>query len=437
VETTSQSTDQRAQAALFNMATPPAGTKSRWLIERIPTDPPPGGPINDLKRILILSSEFPPGPGGIGTHAYQLAKHLSAAGIKVKVLTPQDYTDPSEVANFNIQHAFEISTLPAHRSTIIQWINRLKAFTKTTCTFDPQIVIASGSRAIWLSANLLPIRNYCLVVVAHGTEFGSQSGLTAIITRVSANRAHGIICVSAYTRDAMRKLGVVKPTDFIIHNGADHQTFYPLPETEVVEFRLKAGVADKFVLLTVGNVSKRKGQEVIIGALPKILHSKPNVIYWMAGLPQEQTSLKQLAEGLGVSHAVRFWGRVDMDQLRSLYNACDLFVMTSRQLADGDFEGYGIAVLEAALCGKPALVSDNSGLAEAVKDGITGIIVPQNDPAATSEGILSLADAPETLMTLGQQAQLNAITHQTWDQVVDRYRVVLEKIYHEFKGDAQ
>ena len=44
-----------------------------------------------------------------------------------------------------------------------------------------------------------------------------------------------------------------------------------------------------------------------------------------------------------------------------LYNACDLFVMTSRQLSDGDFEGYGIAVIETALCGKAAVVSDNSG----------------------------------------------------------------------------
>jgi len=355
----------------------------------------------------------------------------------VQVLTPQDYTDPSEVTQFNRQQAFEIVTLPAHRSIIIKWINRLKTFIKTTRTFDPQIVIASGSRAIWLSANLLPIRKYCLVVVAHGTEFGAQTGLAATITRLSANHASGIICVSAYTRDAMRKLGVVKPTDFIIHNGADHQTYYPLPETEVVEFRQKENVADKFVLLTVGNVSKRKGQEVIIRALPKVLHRKPNVVYWMAGLPQEQTALEHLAEGLGVSQAVRFWGRVDMDQLRSLYNACDLFAMTSRQLSDGDFEGYGIAVLEAALCGKPALVSDNSGLAEAVQDGITGIIVPQNDPAAISEGILSLANAPKTLKTLGQQAQQNAINHQTWEQVVARYRVVLEEIYHEFHRDGQ
>jgi len=352
-------------------------------------------------------------------------------------LTPQDYANESEVTNFNRQQAFEIATLPTHRSTVIKWSKRLKAYIKTTRTFDPQIVISSGSRAIWLSASILPIRNYCLIVVAHGTEFGTQSGLAATITRLSANHAHGIISVSAYTRDTMRKLGVVKPMDFIIHNGADHQTFLPLPETKVVDFRQKEGVVDKFVLLTVGNVSKRKGQEVIIRSLPKILHSKPNLVYWMVGLPQEQTPLKHLAEHLGVSHAIRFWGRVDLDLLRSLYNACDLFVMTSRQLSDGDFEGFGIAVLEAALCGKPALVSDNSGLAEAVQDGITGIIVPQNDPAATAQGILSLANSPKTLKTLGTHAQRNAINHQTWDHVVSRYQVVLEEIYHEFQGDVQ
>ena len=352
-------------------------------------------------------------------------------GIEVRVVTPQDYVCKSEVEDFNHGQSIRITTLPRHNVKILQDVKRLVKFTSALRAFKPQMVIASGSRSIWLSALCLPIMNIPWVIVGHGTEFGTRSGLAANITRLLANCANATICVSAYTQSALHEMGVVKPKSIVIHNGADDQAFYPLPISDVIEFRQKESVEDKFVLLTVGNVTQRKGQEVIIRALPEILKKKPNIIYWIAGLPTEKPTLDRLAGKLGVPHAVRFWGRVEIDLLLKLYNACDLFVMTSRQLADGDFEGYGIAVLEAALCGKPALVSDNSGLVEAVENGITGVVVPQDDPVSTSAAILELLRSPKALQILGEQAQLKARNNQTWSQVAERYFHFLQQIYQE------
>lgn len=349
----------------------------------------------------------------------------------MSVVAPQDYVPVSTLKDFNLRQPMQITTLPGHQVKFLQDVKRIRVITKALQAFQPQMVIASGSRSIWLSAIFLPIRNISWVVIGHGTEFGTRSGLAANITRIAANHAHATISVSAYTQSAMHKMGVVKPKSIVIHNGADDQAFYSLPISDVLEFRQKESVADKFVLLTVGNVTQRKGQEVIIRAMPEILKNQPNTVYWMAGLPTEQVSLERLTDELGVSHAIRFWGRVDNDLLLKLYNVCDLFVMTSRQQADGDFEGYGIAVLEAALCGKPALVSDNSGLVEAVKDGITGVVVPQNDSIATSRAIDLLANSPDLLQTMGKQAQLNARENQTWSQVAGRYFHFLQQIYQE------
>jgi phosphatidyl-myo-inositol dimannoside synthase len=357
--------------------------------------------------------------------------HFTSMGIKVSVVTPQDYVSNSEIKNFNEGQSFQITTFPRHQMKFLQDVTRLMTFTSTLSAFEPQMVIASGSRSIWLSALCLPVRNIPWVIIGHGTEFGTCSGLAAKITRHTANRAHGTICVSAYTQHAMRESGVINPQSTVIHNGADDQAFYPLPISDVLEFRQKEAVADKFVLLTVGNVTQRKGQEVVIRALPEILEKHPNTIYWIAGLPTEKPYLERLAGDLCVSHAIRFWGRVDSDLLLKLYNACDFFVMTSRQLADGDFEGYGIAVLEAALCGKPALVSDNSGLVEAVQDGITGVVVPQDDSNSTASAILKLINSPTALRNLGEQAQRNANKNQTWGQVAIRYIHYLRQIYSE------
>jgi phosphatidyl-myo-inositol dimannoside synthase len=122
---------------------------------------------------------------------------------------------------------------------------------------------------------------------------------------------------------------------------------------------------------------------------------------------------------------------VESDLLLKLYNACDLFVMTSRQLADGDFEGYGIAVLEAALCGKPALVSDNSGLVEAVQDGITGVVVPQDDSNSTAGAILKLINSPTALRIFRRTSPAQCAQNQTWSQVAIRYIHYLRQIYSE------
>ena len=288
--------------------------------------------------------------------------------------------------------------------------------------------MATGSRAAWIAGLLASGWRIPWVLIGHGSEFGLRTGWQARLMRLSGNRADAVISVSQYTQRAMQNLGITKPVGYVIHNGADGNQFTQQPETEVEEFRQQKNVKDHFVLLTVGNVSNRKGQEVVIRALPGILVSFPHVVYWMAGLPQNQEKLESLARDLGVSDHIRFWGKVSARTLVRLYNACDLFLMTSRQLADGDFEGYGIAVIEAALCGKTAVVSDNSGLAEAVEDGVTGLLVPQNDPQQTAQAVLRLINNPTKRQELAQQAYKNAIAHQTWQKVGARYVAVFEEI---------
>jgi len=384
-----------------------------------------------MKRILLISSEFPPGPGGIGTHAYQLAKALVQHQYEVHVLSPQDYADESEIQAFNARLNFHITSLPKTPFKTWQSIERLIHIQRTLHQFNPDLIIASGGRAIWLSALFLRTRTIPCVVVGHGTEFGSRDGLGTKLTQFATNQASAVICVSHYTKKSLQALGVNKPPIHVIHNGADHTQFYPLPPAEVAGLRDNEGGKNALVLLTVGKVSDRKGQEVVIRALPIITGAVPTVQYWMAGLPQEQTKLEALAEQLGVRENIRFFGRVSQETLRKLYNACDIFVMTSRQLADGDFEGYGIAVIEAALSGKTAIVSDNSGLAEAVQDGVTGLLVPQKDPTRTAQAILKLAEDSDLRQQLAQQAYQNAVTHQTWEKVGIRYIEVLEEVFAE------
>ncbi len=182
------------------------------------------------------------------------------------------------------------------------------------------------------------------------------------------------------------------------------------------------------MLLTVGHVTERKGQEVVIRALPQILASQPDTHYWMAGLPTLQAKLEILALELGVLSHVHFLGRLDNADLRTAYNACDVFVMTSRHSSDGQFEGFGIAAVEAALCGKPAVVSDNSGLIEAVLPGKTGLVARENDPGSTAMAILTLLENPSLRQRMGEQARQRALDEQTWAASAAQYDLALQEI---------
>ena len=381
-----------------------------------------------MKRILFISSEFPPGPGGIGTHAFQLAQYHFRQGWNVHVVSPQNYADEKEIATFNANLPFRISRLPSAASRLLQSMLRFQTIWRVIRSFKPHLVLASGSHAIWVTAVILWFHKIPWVLVGHGTEFGAQKGIRARITRLTGNQAQMAICVSRYTQKALHTLRINQPPSLVIYNGADHTRFYRLPAHEVAAFRSAQAVEGQFVLLTVGSVTDRKGQEVVIRALPRIIREFPNVQYWMAGLPNKQSELETLAQGLGVGHHLRFWGRIHDEILLMLYNACDLFVMTSRQLSDGDFEGYGIAVIEAALCGKAAVVSDNSGLAEAVQHNYTGLLVPQNDPEQTAESILVLIKDHQKRAQFETQARKNAIEHQTWEQVGARYVKVFNQL---------
>jgi phosphatidylinositol alpha-1,6-mannosyltransferase len=108
--------------------------------------------------------------------------------------------------------------------------------------------------------------------------------------------------------------------------------------------------------------------------------------------------------------------------------------MTSQHTATGDFEGFGIAVVEAALCGKPAVVSGNSGLEEAVVDGETAFVVPQSDPVATAGALMSLLADEPLRIRFGKAARQRAMAEQTWAARAAAYDQLLRTVNEDSPG---
>ncbi|MDP7069638.1 MAG: glycosyltransferase family 4 protein, partial [Candidatus Peribacteraceae bacterium] len=199
----------------------------------------------------------------------------------------------------------------------------------------------------------------------------------------------------------------------IIHNGVDVDRF----QKDVPDIRSQ--YAGKKVLLTVGGLKERKGQDIVIRALQKIRQQREDVVYVLVGEGNWKPGLQKLAEELGVADAVDFVGSKKGDELVSLYNACDVYVHTPK-VVDLNFEGFGIVYLEASACGKPIVATDAGGIRDAVVDGKTGLIAPDGDVDAVAKHILSLVDSPELALQMGEAGKVYARAHD-WSDIAKQY----------------
>ncbi|HEX2205699.1 MAG TPA: glycosyltransferase family 4 protein [Longimicrobium sp.] len=336
-------------------------------------------------RLLLVATELPPGPGGLGTHAHELALGLSRRGWEVRVLAPQAYVGAEERARFNAAQPYRVGTLEGGSVA-----RRLRAFARLLAGWRPDVVVGSGSRALWAARVVAALLRAPLVAVAHGSEIIPPERAKRRLTVGALRAADAVISVSRYTAGLVRETAGPPRREVVIPNGADGERFHPGLDAGALRERL--GLAGRRVILTVGRVCERKAQDVVIRALPEVARRVPGAVYLMAGLPERQRELAALAEELAVADRVRFAGPVPAAELPLYFNLADVFILPSRRARDGDVEGYGIAAVEAGLCGVPAVVSDSGGLPEAVRDGETGIVVPTDDPAATAGALLRLLE---------------------------------------------
>jgi phosphatidylinositol alpha-1,6-mannosyltransferase len=379
-------------------------------------------------RILILATEFPPGPGGIGTHAYELARWLPEYGWEVRVCACQDYAEREEILRFNERQPFAVSSLIRASLPGGRLVHLARGSARGRA-WKPNVVLATGRNAVLAGAWTRWFhRKARLVAVAHGTELQAGGILRRRLARKAFQQSDLAIAVSGYTKRLLGGIGLEERRVLVVPNGADANRFQPATPTAVAGVRSKLGLGAGRAILTVGHVSERKGQETVVRALPMVAEKVPDVEYWMAGLPSQRRFLEELAARLGVAGRVRFLGRLGEDALAEVVQACDVFAMTSRTTADGDYEGYGIAVIEAALCGKPAVVSDCGGLPEAVLEGETGFVVPEGDAEATARALVRLLADAGLRQQMGEAARRRALAEGTWEKRAGQYDRVLREL---------
>jgi phosphatidylinositol alpha-1,6-mannosyltransferase len=127
-------------------------------------------------RLFVLSSEFPPGPGGIGTHAHQVSRHLSRLGWDVVVVAPQDYAHASDVVAFNAAQPFRISSVAGTGGRLARSMRRVAATLSTLRETSPDVILATGRASVRVAA-CLPRHRPVVAVANEGAASAAPPSL--------------------------------------------------------------------------------------------------------------------------------------------------------------------------------------------------------------------------------------------------------------------
>jgi glycosyltransferase involved in cell wall biosynthesis len=356
-------------------------------------------------RVLFISRKFPPSVGGMEQFAYDLSQAL-AARVNLKLVAWGG-------------HGRLRAVLVAIPNLFI------RSFTA---------LAKGGTDIIHVNDGVMAPAGYILsrlfrqpfTVVIHGLDITYGNPLFKAVVPWAVRRAAAVFCISEASAIAARRQGIPDSKIHVINLAVNDDLRGRSTRPELLK-KLEL-TDDNKILLTVGRLVERKGVAwFITDVLPGLVKSYPKLVYVVVGEGVERGNIETAVAETGLEVHVRLLGRVTDDLYQAAYNGADVFVMPNVVVA-GDMEGFGLVVLEAALCGLPVVAADLEGIRDAVTDGENGQLVPDRDAAAFAGAISRYLDDPKSARQAGEKARRYTLAHYQWDNIARRYAAVYEQV---------
>jgi phosphatidyl-myo-inositol dimannoside synthase len=372
-----------------------------------------------VARVLLVTNDFPPRPGGIQSFLHGLVSRLPADDVVVYTSRWRGWEEWDATQPYQIVREDTSVLLPT------PGVRRRAA----------ALLREHGCSAVWfgaaaplglLASSLREAGASRIVATTHGHEVGwaMAPGARQLLRR-SASSVDVLTYLGDYTRrrlasavgeDNAAKLSRLTP-------GVDTSMFRPGLGGDV---RSRLGLADRPVIVCVSRLMPRKGQDVLVEALPLVQRSVPDAALLLVGGGPSRGRLEQLVRRLGLESSVVLTGSVPWVELPAYYGAGDVFAMPCRtRLAGADVEGLGIVFLEAAACGLPVVAGRSGGAPDAVLDGETGYVVDGRASLEVAESLVGLLADRASAAAMGERGRAWVSEEWSWDRSVSRLRTYL------------
>ncbi len=367
-----------------------------------------------MGRTLLVTNDFPPRAGGIQQFVHNLAVRQPAGSVVVYASTWKG------AAKFDAEQPFEV--VRENTGVLLP--------TPAVARRAAQIARSCGCDTVWFGAaaplGLLAagLRRSAGITRAVALTHGHETGWAALpVARQALRRI-------ARGNDVITYLGEYQRVrlDRALHGltdlhrlapGVDVDAFHPGVDGSAV--RARYGLSDRPVIVCVSRLVPRKGQDMLIRALPEIRRRVPGAALLLGSGGPYRATLEKLARRHGVASDVVFTGSVPWAELPALYAAGDVYAMPCRTRAGGlDVEGLGIVYLEASATGLPVVAGDSGGAPDAVLAGETGYVVGGRDVAAIAGRISGLLADPEQARAMGAAGRAWVEREWRWEKQADR-----------------
>lgn len=376
-----------------------------------------------MRSLLVSRMYFPPYKGGISHLMGEIAQALGSSRVCCLTGVPADEkhdNDPG-ISVYRSRMAFS-------ERRLVQALGLSHTLARIMIKERPQAIqlatVYDGYLGLWLKH----WRKLPLIIYAHGNEILDAMHMKWPKPKAALLQADHVIAVSRFTAGLVEHAGVDPSRISIVHPACDLQRFRPLPAN--LELKQKwVGNIQRRVVVTVGGLVARKGHDMVLRALSRLIPKFPDLAYLIVGDGPHRPKLESLVHELGLDEHVVFAGKIKDELLPEIYALSEIFVMPSRENLDAcDVEGFGLVYLEAGACEKPVVAGRSGGVPDAVLDEQTGLLVDPNN-------LLELANALERLLnnrrlaeTLGRQGRSRLIGKFEWPWIANRIHEIVETI---------
>ncbi len=372
-------------------------------------------------RTLIVTNDFPPRTGGIESFVLAMATRLPPD--QVVVHTARQAGDA----------AFD-ATLPF---PVIRDPSRLMVPTPQISRRSATIARDLGCESVWFGAaaplalmaghlkSTAGVRRTVATTHGHEVWWARTPGPRAALRQIGESN-DVLTYLGSFTRERIgRVLSPAARARMVrLTPGVDHQTFHPGVDGEPV--RAAHGLGARPTVVCVSRLVQRKGQDMLIRALPAVRRAVPGAALLIVGDGPHRGALERLTDEMDLRDAVVFTGARPWAELPPYFAAGDVFAMPTRTRKAGfEVEGLGIVYLEASATGLPVVAGDSGGAPDAVQDGTTGYVVDGRSADAIAGRVSSLLLDKPVATAMGAAGRRWVEREWRWDDLAHRLEGLL------------
>jgi len=378
-----------------------------------------------LRKLLLITNDFGPRAGGIETFINGLIERLPPGLTTVYTSSQGDTKEYDE----KWLKEFGVRVIRDRTKILLPTPRISRRVTQLIKSQDIEVVAFGAAAPLALMAAACRRAGARrIVALTHGHEvWWARVFPFSLAIRHIGKNTDALTFLGEFTRQAISIALNTKSAAAMVKvaPGIDTAHFAPVDSQKLKE---SLGLSDKKVIVSVGRLVHRKGQDYLIQAMSAIMQEVPDAHLLLIGEGPYREKLQKLVMRFSLEDNVTFIGRIQYSELPQYICVGEIFAMPSRSRFRGlEVEGLGIVYLEASACGLPVIAGSSGGAPDAVLEGETGVVVDGIDSAAIAVAAIEMLKNPEKSVVMGAAGREWIIDKWRWQIWADEFEALLNK----------